>query len=872
MRISSNKIRNVVYLASDFTDIDGIDRYGRIVYDVSYWANIANAIKNNSVLVKISVYANNPLVTGSLFEGVESARAVIRGLKEYETTIKNRVRKARSEPIAVKVSDISSNISNEIARKIRRDPDNAKKYLGLQRQIVAVPTSEIVDDNAVEVTNTTVSKIAPSPPRKDKSMRRAAIKSILSSGVDPSAVGEATFPINTVMASLQGLNRAGASNRKYRVHRKKVGVRGWKYGTRKSLVQGWGNKKIKSSNWGNYLRRRLRRQAYKNGATLSMLPSKTQVRTRMVTKRWAEITEEVRLPSDKIQGLNKLHFLIELFDADGDVVDVKHRIVDHDSEIEEFLTPDYSPRIYARAIKPGMNLLYLRQVDKVGTEIWVYRKILNPSSPYTSKQYKLIKKVIQTRKSRGRRYVDWAPNTNTCIYRAIAVGPRKRVSHKFRNSIARPYKHRSLSKRSVEELTHVSIFAQTQGDRVIIRVTNIPEGPCALYVTADDLSSRPEERHKNDSVRIVGSEPEDQVRNVEYVSSDMMFEDTAVQPGHIYEYRCVMIYPDGKEELSKITEVHEFIREIGSEEKVVVELANLSLKTDSNGDSTVSFEIQPSFTKTGMETIVNALNSSGASGSFVDEIQGDRSKLNNLLAFLIQRQSQVSGETETFGVISAGRFTDNAQARRVAGVQPLLKGSSYRYIIKVLMRSAESLFDTTLNEDIDLETAKRFQTKISKFLNPTTLRNGTLPSTGQAFGKNPRSRMKSNDKFMEGRTGLETTIDVDIVLQRATIDKVSANRAGTRKVYVYWTITGSQDDVDHFIIMAKYQGIKSTVGTVHNISYSGRYYFTDNELSREPGTIEYSVIPVYSDYTYGDEMTAEEVTLEIEEPEFTVNT
>ena len=87
-----------------------------------------------------------------------------------------------------------------------------------------------------------------------------------------------------------------------------------------------------------------------------------------------------------------------------------------------------------------------------------------------------------------------------------------------------------------------------------------------------------------------------------------------------------------------------------------------------------------------------------------------------------------------------------------------------------------------------------------------------------------------------------------------------------------WSITGDQDDLDHFIVMARFQGVKSTVGTVHNMSWSGRYYFFDRELSGEPGTIEYSVIPVLADYTYGTEVTAEEITLETSEPSFVVGT
>ena len=157
-------------------------------------------------------------------------------------------------------------------------------------------------------------------------------------------------------------------------------------------------------------------------------------------------------------------------------------------------------------------------------------------------------------------------------------------------------------------------------------------------------------------------------------------------------------------------------------------------------------------------------------------------------------------------------------------------------------------------------------------MNPSTLRNGTLPSTGQSFGQNPRSRLKSQDGFVQGRTGIETAIDADIPDFKPAIDMLTARRIGTSRVLLMWTISGDQDDVDHFIIMAKFQGIKSTVGTAHNMSYSGKYWYFDRELSGEPGTVEYSIIPVLSDYTYGSEIMAEDITLETKEPSFTVGT
>jgi len=871
MKFNSEKVRNIIYLKKDFVDIDGIDRYGRYVYDFSYWANIPRAIKNNSVIVKVSAYATNPIVSTSMFENAKTSREVIRGLKQYDAKLKSLTRSARANPLAVKYSDISANVNNEIAKKVKNDPENADKYLGVQRQILAVPTSKVSGEELDASPNLNVSKVEKRT-SSSRSIRRAAIKSILTAGLDPSSVGEASFPINNYWSSIQGTNRKHSSRNSFRIRRKKKSSSRWSTPTRRSMVQTRANNKIKTNSWAKHIRKSLRRSAYKDSKSVSLAPTRSQVTTRLVSNRWAEITEEIRISSESIKGIQTIHFLIELFNSDGDVIDVKHKIVNQDAEVEEFLTPDYAPRVRTKATRMGMNTIYLRQVDRVGTEIWLYRKILNPASPEVSGKYKLIKKIRASRKDRYRRVVDWVNNSSTCIYRAVAVGPRNRVSRAFKNSVAKPYRHSLINKKTIEELTHVSIFAQTEGNAVTVRVSNIPEGPAAIYVIADDLTRKPSTRRINDSSYIVGSEPQDQTHVINSDTTDVVFKDMKVQHGHIYEYRVVMIYPNGSETKSQITEVHEFFKQVTEEEKIVVDLTGLAIQSDDSANVSVSFDIEPSFTDTGMETIIGSLQAAGAENNFVSEVQSDRSKLNNLLAFLVQRQDSVSGETETFGVLSTGQFVDDQTTRKYTGVSEIRPGRNYRYIVRVLLRSAETIFDTSLSEEIDLETAKKFKRKISKFMNPSTLRNGTLPSTGQALGRNQKSRLKPEDKFMQGRTGIEVAIDVEVPSFAPEVEDVVAQRVGMSKVLLYWTISGDQDDVDHFIIMAELHGIKSTVGTCHNMSYQGKYYFFDKEVSSEPGTVKYSIIPVLSDYTYGNEVSAEEVTLESDMPSFTVET
>ena len=873
MKFIGKRVKNVIRVPADFTEVDGIDRYGRILYDVEYWASIPNSIRNRALTVKISVFNKNPIANTRMFDEVKTPEQAVQALSNYEGKRKNRVRKGRARPIAVKYSDISAYISNSVARKIYRDPKNAWRYLRTEKRYIAIPASRHIDGSSRKVPNYSYSTLKRGAKTKFVSSRRAALKSMFSNGVCPSAVGEASFPINSIAATMQGLRRKGASARLYSHSKRKRKSGAW-YNPRSSKQrQSRSNYQLKNSRWGGILRNKLRRKSYRDGRNASAIATRTHVK--MVRRKiaWVNIKEEIRLSQRRLKGVSKLYFLIELLDNKRNVVDVINRVVNHDAEMEEFLTPEYAPRISSRAVKPGFNVIWLRQIDRVAREVWVYRKVLNPRSPKISSRYKLIKKVKLSRRDKYMRIVDRAPNFNLCVYRAVPVGPRKRISSQFRNSICRPFRRRvNFSKRSNDELVHVSIFAQTVDDKVMVRVTNVPEGPCALYVTAEDLSVRPQERTLNDSTRIVGTEASEQVQPISESTSEVSFEDTQVQHGHIYEYRCVMIYPSGKEEQSMVTEVHEFHKEVGVENKVVVSLNDLNLYFDDSGNSAVTFEIEPTFTDTGMETIVSALEAAGTNQNFLSEVKSDRSKLNDLLAFLVQRQDSVSGETESMGIFNAGLFADDISVRRARGVSPLSAGRTYRYIVRVLMRSAEGLFDTVLSDDIDIETARRFKVKISKFMNPTTLRTGTLPSTGQAFGKNPRSRMKLQDKFLEGRTGIETAIDVDIPAQRATIDSVNAERLNPQRVRVNWSVSGDQNDIDHFVIRADFYGITSTVGAVHSLSTSGQYWFYDNELYNEPGTATYSVIPVYSDYSYGTEVEAEPVTLEEPEPRFTVGT
>jgi len=340
MKFTGRRVKGIIRIPSDFTEIDGIDRYGRIMYDVDYWASIPNSIRNRTVTVRISVYNKNPIVKTDMFDGVKTPEQAVQALSYYEGKRKNKVRSARARPVAVKYSDISAYISNSVARKIYRDPKNAWRYLRTEKRYVVVKSSKHLDGRSKKTANYSYSTVKRGYRSKNVSHRRAALKSIFAHGVCPSAAGEASFPINTIAASMQGVRRRGASSRHYSFAKRKRKSRAWTNLRNSKSRQSRSNYTFKKSRWGGILRNKLRSRAYRNRSDASSLPIKTHVVMRRRKIAWVHIKEEIRISQRRIRGASKLYFLIELLDHRRNVVDVINRVVDHDAEMEDFLTPD----------------------------------------------------------------------------------------------------------------------------------------------------------------------------------------------------------------------------------------------------------------------------------------------------------------------------------------------------------------------------------------------------------------------------------------------------------------------------------------------------------------------------------------------------
>ena len=76
-----------------------------------------------------------------------------------------------------------------------------------------------------------------------------------------------------------------------------------------------------------------------------------------------------------------------------------------------------------------------------------------------------------------------------------------------------------------------------------------------------------------------------------------------------------------------------------------------------------------------------------------------------------------------------------------------------------------------------------------------------------------------------------------------------------------WTIDGNLEKIDHFIITLTRLGVKSVIGGSHNISDSNSFVFYDILTDGEVGEVYYSLIPVYFDYSLGQEISSNNIII-----------
>jgi hypothetical protein len=255
------------------------------------------------------------------------------------------------------------------------------------------------------------------------------------------------------------------------------------------------------------------------------------------------------------------------------------------------------------------------------------------------------------------------------------------------------------------------------------------------------------------------------------------------------------------------------------------------------------------------EILSDFLNTSGTKSSFSDpaQIEELRDQSRKIVVFSIERQNLTTGNRVLFNIFNpaASPTFDDAKMSRSSGLRMgLLPGNKYRYIIRAHKVSPGDLFRSASVKKIDRRTGRRYNARTAKSLSRKALRTGTLRPRRSKFRTVGRTAA-----FEVGKTGASKMVEVDLMNALPEIQSASVEKISDMENILTWRVSGDPSKIDHFIIMIERLRTKIPVFVAQSFPRRANYEYVDTFTPRMRGPIEFKIIPVYLDFTRGEEET-----------------
>lgn len=376
------------------------------------------------------------------------------------------------------------------------------------------------------------------------------------------------------------------------------------------------------------------------------------------------------------------------------------------------------------------------------------------------------------------------------------------------------------------------------GNGVQLEALQIPDDVVSLQFLQRNMSTK-QQQYSNIGAPIFLTQ---QAKESDYVST----VTNDVIDGNLYEFAVKLIYMAGEEKIVSHV-IHEHLTP--SPNKIDINVSNLTI--DISGDPNVSFDVALDYVDNSFEEIKTMLERQGIKEYFDGDIEKQRDQLKWLLTYSVKRIDMSTGDVEDMGIITSSTFSDKL-VRKKRPAKNLELGKTYRYVIEVMTRSPETLFEQYKKVLVDETTRKKYVFKPSKFHHPIALRTGTLtPSAG--FKTN-----HAKSSLAHGLLGTSIKLDVTFGDNHASVISVGASTFDSSKVIITWQVHGDSSLIDHYVITRNVNGTRELVDKAHSQESNNKTYV--HVLAKnEVGKCTYGIIPVMHNYTYGDVVTSNTV-------------
>lgn len=829
-------------------------------YEFSYELDRIAAIRDDITSIRITVRAKAPKKSPSVWsndEGTKKSQVLqppmtIKKLLKVSTKKKNQ--KLANTTTAIKTVNVNvkPKLPKNIAKKIKlaKSSAEAETFIPKQKVVLSRLVSKLKSDDKstpilkTAINSTSVKSIDTQPQPVNYSstkLQSNSLKLILDKGIDPSIVQGVMTKVTTSAQSYAGIQSK----------------------TPKTLL-----KKLPK-----FIS--IQPKTLAPFVTLNSKPTMPTTDNVIFDDIEIPVVESVALKNnfvknrillsgDQIGDLDTFHVTFKLIDASDNVVSIVSRVVKHKNILNIFETPRTPPIVKAAPVQlPGKNVIEVQQQDEQAIAVKLYRRTINRLSNVNDTvemAYEFAGEVPVSTADGVMKVVDIVNNTSPVIYRFIPVGPNGNVGTSFSNIVV-PGTRKGLKRR--RRVTSAAIDVIARGELAIIKVTNIIEGPVAVGI------QRRNRTQYERNFEFVSDKPIALTDNRE----TLRFVDNMLKPDNIYEYRLLLYYEDGSEELSTAYTVYEHIEQDRSGVEIVVtdpQVVKTVSRTRKQGglrvrrpgaSFDVKFGIKSNIQKLDADIVYDVLKSQGLEDLYQTEIKDAREKLSQLVAHRVQRVNTTTGELEDFGVVTGEVFSDTL-AGRTKATKPVVPGVTYRYLITTLLRSAETLleeYEKVATSDTKLTgtaanpsnlTTQQYQYKPSKFKHPRALRRGVLTS------EISRRRQSGREEFNYGIIGNTKSIEVTIPSAAAGITRPTVQRIDRLTNAVRWNVTGDITTVDYFVVVFNHLGTDQVVGMVHPANNTSTFEFIHDLSGVDVGTGTYTVRTMLTNFESGPTSTS----------------
>lgn len=720
-----------------------------------------------------------------------------------------QVKQPETDPLAITSAILSASTDQKKIITTRRDKIIASTKIDITTKIDNSKIPELKTERSTQVTSGKQFSISPvqittlsqESVTSTPSKRQSSALGVLQSGIDPATANE--LSVTTISAS--------------------------------NVVAGTSIKTVKKSS--PKITSKLHDLVFAPSiGTLGQLGQTTNVVTKF-SSATTKIAGNISISNIDLKSQQYFFAVAKLVSSKGRTVsEVKMRI-DHAGCLKIYNTPHTAPDVKISSVSGGDKInIDIKQLDKKATKIFIYRKLVSfVDTAALNGEFTKIADIETSTKDGIIKFTDVSVGNKIAIYRFIPVGSNGEISSDFSSAVYRPT-NGSIGKFSRYDVFRaVAITTQNTDTGILISLSSLPKSASSICVLRRDMTLL-----ERDFSFINTTSP---IVRIDDVNSTITFSDTSTKHAHIYEYTCRMYSRDGSEYQCVGSCLVKRI--VPSETGIQLTLSNIEIDKSSSIPD-VKFNLSSVLSSADIDVTSAAIESAGLTSKYSAELTDAKSDFGDLVTHNVTRIDTTTGETMDFGTIVGDSFSD-VTSRTSSVTSDIVQGRKYKYVVSTQLRSADSLLPTRTIEKIDSYGRKHTYSP-QKYLNPITLKTGTLPASDGTTPHHPE------DPFKQGIVGNETSIDVTIPSGISAITQAvfSSNQdQGTIK----FSLSGDSLSFDHFDVFSVAGDSITSLGKMQ--ATPGTSYEFSPEPDDTGGMISTSfiVVPITSDFLEGAKIT-----------------